>query len=254
MRSIFSLDPCTTPCVDENIANDTPLARAVLYTTKRESQVRHLGDIINLKFSLASDSKYQIDIVAKHPHEFLLSHTETRTQIFLVDLDWSDFSNYWLIESKNDFDNNIARLRSDEVTKYLRLCERSDVQHVNLNAMLDVNQWQQEYERINAIMDLPAHLPAAQKIYDFWYDLRVAKYVKEFQNLTLADNAYFYHARSQEQIHGTLRKSPTQWRAFYENVRDPSWPDCKNERDFHKLPDHVKHELITVFKYQPLDF
>ena len=42
-----------------------------------------------------------------------------------------------------------------------------------------------------------------------------------------------------------------QWKKFYETVRDPSWPDCDNERDFKKLPESIQKECIEVFKYRP---
>jgi hypothetical protein len=34
------------------------------------------------------------------------------------------------------------------------------------------------------------------------------------------------------------------WLQFYENIRDPSWPDCCNEHQFYKLPDHIQKEII----------
>lgn len=48
---------------------------------------------------------------------------------------------------------------------------------------------------------------------------------------------------------GTL----TKWLTFYEQVRDPSWPDCEYETDFVNLPDHIKKECIEVFGYKPLN-
>jgi len=43
----------------------------------------------------------------------------------------------------------------------------------------------------------------------------------------------------------------TKWITFYEQVRDPSWPDCEYEKDFVNLPDHIKKECIEVFGYNP---
>ena len=73
------------------------------------------------------------------------------------------------------------------------------------------------------------------------------RYVEGFKLLSQADYPRFCRARLQEEIWG----SPTQWQVFYERVRDPGWPDCSTEKDFHDLPDIIQKELITVFNYQP---
>jgi organic radical activating enzyme len=44
------------------------------------------------------------------------------------------------------------------------------------------------------------------------------------------------------------------WQEFYNEIRDPSWPDCANETDFEFLPDTIKQECIEVFGYQPDQF
>jgi len=38
------------------------------------------------------------------------------------------------------------------------------------------------------------------------------------------------------------------WRNNYNNIRDPSWPDVNSLEDYYKLPDHIRHEIETVFK------
>ena len=44
------------------------------------------------------------------------------------------------------------------------------------------------------------------------------------------------------------------WQEFYNQIRDPSWPDCDNEKDFEFLPGHIKSECIDDFKYVPGSF
>lgn len=44
------------------------------------------------------------------------------------------------------------------------------------------------------------------------------------------------------------------WHEFYNQIRDPAWPDCKNEHDFNLLPDHIQKECIEVFGYVPGTF
>jgi 16S rRNA G966 N2-methylase RsmD len=36
---------------------------------------------------------------------------------------------------------------------------------------------------------------------------------------------------------------------FYEKVKDPSWPECHNEHDFHDLPEYIKTEILTQHSY-----
>jgi len=42
-----------------------------------------------------------------------------------------------------------------------------------------------------------------------------------------------------------------QWKNWYSRVRDPSWPDCNDERDFANLPAWIQQECIEVFGYKP---
>lgn len=35
----------------------------------------------------------------------------------------------------------------------------------------------------------------------------------------------------------------------YNNIKDPSWPECNSWNDFNQLPEHIKHECKTVFDF-----
>ena len=43
----------------------------------------------------------------------------------------------------------------------------------------------------------------------------------------------------------------SEWRHWYQRVRDPSWPDCDREEDFENLPTRIQQECIEVFGYHP---
>jgi len=43
----------------------------------------------------------------------------------------------------------------------------------------------------------------------------------------------------------------TSWITFYDQIRDPSWPDCDKEEDFYNLPEHIQTECVEVFGYRP---
>ena len=46
----------------------------------------------------------------------------------------------------------------------------------------------------------------------------------------------------------------TPWQEFYNSIRDPSWPDCNNEKDFDLLPDAIKKECQEVHGYTPGEY
>jgi len=41
------------------------------------------------------------------------------------------------------------------------------------------------------------------------------------------------------------------WAEFYNAIRDPAWPECNNEFQFHTLPLHVQQECQDMFGYVP---
>lgn len=46
----------------------------------------------------------------------------------------------------------------------------------------------------------------------------------------------------------------TTWQEFYQNIKDPAWPDCPSETNFANLPPHIQEECQTAFGYQPGQF
>jgi organic radical activating enzyme len=44
------------------------------------------------------------------------------------------------------------------------------------------------------------------------------------------------------------------WQEFYDQIRDPTWPNCHTESDFDSLPEAVKRECTDVFGYVPGQF
>jgi organic radical activating enzyme len=44
------------------------------------------------------------------------------------------------------------------------------------------------------------------------------------------------------------------WPAAYNQVKDPTWPDCKSVEDFQNLPDQIKQECTDVHKIDPDNF
>lgn len=46
----------------------------------------------------------------------------------------------------------------------------------------------------------------------------------------------------------------TTWTEFYNEIRDPSWPECAQESNFAALPAHIQSECQTTFGYIPGQF
>ncbi len=44
------------------------------------------------------------------------------------------------------------------------------------------------------------------------------------------------------------------WQEFYNQIRDPAWPDCDAEEDFDSLPLIIQQECRLVYGYQPGQF
>ena len=44
------------------------------------------------------------------------------------------------------------------------------------------------------------------------------------------------------------------WNEFYNQIRDPLWPDCENEYEFKSLPENIQKECIEIFGYVPGSF
>ena len=41
------------------------------------------------------------------------------------------------------------------------------------------------------------------------------------------------------------------WQEFYNEIRDPSWPECPSEDQFNTLPATIQQECIDIFGYRP---
>lgn len=44
------------------------------------------------------------------------------------------------------------------------------------------------------------------------------------------------------------------WTEFYNQIRDPAWPDCATEDQFDSLPENIQKECVEIFGYKPGQF
>jgi hypothetical protein len=246
LQALFSLDPSTVPGKQIDPTKDTPSFRVENYLSTNHHVPLHMGHFIGDDYPVFPDeSRHKTQFNGVHPIEY--DHQSSGNQIFLVELDWSNFSNFWLMQSKKDMGYQLARLKPNEAKKNQRLKKHHAPHLINMHDFLDPSRWENEYIRINQLMDLDCYHAEAKRIYEFWYDLRVKKYAEKFGSVSSRAHADYCRQRLQEEIWGT----PTEWQIFYDRVRDPSWPDCFTEENFFELPKDIQQELITVFGYQP---
>jgi hypothetical protein len=45
--------------------------------------------------------------------------------------------------------------------------------------------------------------------------------------------------------------NPNTWQNFYDDIKDPSWPDCYNETQFYTLPDYIQKEILEIHNGLP---
>jgi hypothetical protein len=243
LNALFSLDPNTLPLWHIDGADD-PVNRAQSFLQNIDNQKIFALNVRPPK-AVDSDQRYRYHVEATHPEEFDFDHLPDR--VLQAELSWSDWANYWLMRSKENFDYKLARLRPDEIKKNARIRKIHDVFTVKVDDFLDPMRWLSEYARVNATLSLANHIEAARLMHNFWWQLRVADLAREFKELKPTQYANYCYARLQEEVHGT----PSAWQTFYERVRDPAWPDCDQEKDFEQLPDWIQQELVDKFHYQP---
>jgi hypothetical protein len=243
LAALFSLDPVSKPLLPiNNGTQDTPMSRVNLYIDfLKQKKSPHFA----LAGHLVYEQSYEYCIQSVHPEEFNFDKDIHR--LFQIHLDWSNFSNYWLAQSKINMDFQLARLRPGETQKNLEITKLYQPNTISINRFLNLQSWTQEYLRINELIGLQPHLVAAEILYKFWYELRVRDIIDNFDSLESHQLYKYYLERLREETAGTK----TQWQVFYERVKDPQWPDCDEEKDFLKLPRWIQQELITKFGYQP---
>lgn len=237
--ALLSLDPEFDPYHIKKPNNDSALQRAKTYLDL--GQIRHLGDFNPYEFNDSDNSRFR----EIHPHEFQIN--DHRDICVIVDLDWSDFNNFWLMSRKQDHDYQIARVRTGEAARNNWIhCHLSDC-HINLGALITQECWQHEYVRVCDALGIRTHCEEAEMLWHWWYDHQVARYRQTFAGITPEQTAYWCRQRLLEEEWGTH----TVWQVFYSRVRDPSWPDCDNEDDFAALPKAIRQEIIEVHGYRP---
>jgi hypothetical protein len=75
-----------------------------------------------------------------------------------------------------------------------------------------------------------------------WMARRACQIIKEVQPSLIIIHWTYTHRREIPNDQALLDQ---RWRAFYQDVRDRSWPDCDTFNDVESLPDHIQQEIQT---------
>ena len=257
LEYLFSLDQSTVP----NGSNNDVTSRLDSYSFSHATKFSNWETFHhNYSISKEKDLKnipqgYQHLVYSIHPTEFSRSATieklklSINTALYMVKLTRNDFNDYWLMKTK-EYWNGYPYLRSEEIIIEEDILTTYNPIIISMDALLDINIWQDEYIKINSLMGLPEQLEAARELYQSWYDLRVTPLRKEFDSLTQEQIKSYSVKRDKMELNSRNSIDPY-WTVFYNRVQGSDWPDCNDERDFHQLPDWVQKELIEKFNYYP---
>jgi len=75
-----------------------------------------------------------------------------------------------------------------------------------------------------------------------WMARRACQIIKEIQPRLMIIHWTYTHRR---EIADDLVLLNQRWRAFYQDIRDASWPDCVTFDQFNQLPVHIQTEIQT---------
>lgn len=81
-----------------------------------------------------------------------------------------------------------------------------------------------------------------------WIARTAAAILSNFPTATMVVQWSFLHRRELD-LQPILE---SKFQTFYNDIRDPSWPDCASIKDFDQLPDDIKSEITNVHKGWPI--
>jgi hypothetical protein len=102
-------------------------------------------------------------------------------------------------------------------------------------------------------MDVSPYVAEATVLFNTWYDLRVSPQKEQFATLAPEQRQTYVSNRiNNYQInHLKLPSNVAHWQRAYNDVKDPSWPDCLTPEDYYRLPLQIQRELTDVFNIHP---
>jgi len=192
---LFSLDPITVPHIVETDNVDSRANNYDFNNTRKYSSWNHFHHHTeNLQFISTSKQK-QVLITRVHPIEFAPADD---TAYFIANLSYSDFANYWLVKTKQQW-GGFPKLRPGEFERETSIRAAHNPVGISIDCFLNPLLWQDEYIRISHLMNLPLQLDAAKRIYYSWYGIRVAQLQRSYSVLPAEERPKYLAARLAEQ-------------------------------------------------------
>jgi hypothetical protein len=182
-------------------------------------------------------------------HPLAFDKVIDNTKWLIVNLSYADFNNYWLIETKKNW-NNFPVLRNGEFEKEMML-RKKILLEISLDKFLAPETWAEEYQRISNLINLPVLIDAATKLYNSWYTIRVLPYIKKFKTLTDDQKMMYRIARHRLEANklayidnNILGDNKDIYLInFYNKIRAEEWPIITNINDFKNLPKYIELEI-----------
>ena len=192
MKCLFSLALNTVRLLPHhNKSPDSPAIRASDYSFRNASAYRHWCDFhmdFDSSFDEEDPSVSGIYCIADHPLHIWNSikrHAANESSelcYFKSELSYSPFNNYWLVRTKEIF-NNFPKLHLRDIESERLLTEKFSPEPISVDAFLSLDTWHEEYSRINKLMGLQ-DVPEANEFYLDWYNIRVRPLIEEFKQIT----------------------------------------------------------------------
>jgi hypothetical protein len=242
LKCLFSLDSKVAPLMGDT---DDITERLNRYNFNKSTKFNNY-----FSFHIHNDSQFDINkymdsyekiVIASHPYHIFLSPNIAATK-FIVDLNYSEFNDYWLVESKKRMGNFPPTLVG-EYYREMELRKTSPMVSISLDKFLDETMWESEYYRISELMGIDTHINEAKILYNSWYNVRVAELKESFKKLTDVQLRSFQDTRLLHEMHG----NDGNWQNFYQRNRGANWPEFSNTLKFSELPIFVQNELMKKF-------
>lgn len=191
---LFSLDPITVPHIVETNDVDSRAKNYDFNNTRNYPTWNHFHHYTQDLQFISTEQK-QVLITRVHPHEFV---PVADAAYFIVNLSYSDFANYWLVKTNQQW-GGFPRLRPGEFEKETLIREAHNPVGISMDCFLNPLLWQDEYIRVSHLMNLPLQLDAAKRVYYSWYGIRVAQLQRSFSVLSAEEKSSYLAARLVEQ-------------------------------------------------------
>lgn len=279
---LLSLDPSTVfHRLDGSDINDTLNNRLLTYSFNNAANYSHW-----IEYHLAYTTKWRdnhinniaqtIMVNSDHPSELYHDQHQliSADYIIYVNLSYSNFSNYWLMEFVTRLQTHTAlRLQTlppvfanarfaldspsavNQFKKKISVLTGKNVIELSLDAFLDSKTWQAEYIRISNILNIPV-VDSAHILYSSWYNARVKLSLEQFNKLNIEQQTKYKEIRLEyeyntpvipyDEIDRKLREDS--FAQYYNDIRGSDFPDCNTIADISNLPEWVLQEIDPKWK------